>query len=747
MKTKQKIAISLLVLGIILGALPAAIRAAAPAALVLSVASGDVVNAHVTGDPNSSIQLYFYPPGYTLPKSMPFGSTDGNGSYSSTFSSGAYGIPAGVKSYVIINGQQSASTAWPAYASNITLSQPSAQLTAGQSLTINSSSAPTASYNSNEPALTATTSGNSITLTAKAAGSGTLTVCATTVGCAGVTFTAGAQTQAAMTFSQNNISLSSGQSLIITINYASHGNGFVISANTNPDAVTASISGESNYVNLYGNNAGNSTITVCSKADSSACASLYVATATGAAAAAAVSFSQSTVILNYGQAAAISASGDPNNNYFVSSNSNPTIVSVGISGSNISLIGNNTAGAATVNICSLKSTAVCGLVYVTVATTSSTAPVSFTRNDIVLNNGQNVNVTVYGGIGSNYFIYSNSNSDVADVTISNNTLSITGKPAIGATTISVCSATVGSSCSNLIITTTATPVVITNPITLSQSNISFNPAQTATITVAGGSAGKNYTIASNSNSAVASGSVSGNIVTLNAGDSDGSAIINVCDSAVSAVCASIYVTVKAYVAPLSFSQNNVTLIVGNSMNIIGYYSGAGNSGLAVTYNSNPDVVTANLAGSSAISLVGGPATGSVTIAVCSATVNSDCAHLYVTTIAPPIVPDNSATAGSSTATPAQTAVKPAASAAAKVLGASTFKFTKLLKLGSIGKEVSELQKILKKLGYYTYQSITDLFGPITKKAVIAFQKAKGLKPYPGWVGPETRNALNKISQQ
>ena len=72
------------------------------------------------------------------------------------------------------------------------------------------------------------------------------------------------------------------------------------------------------------------------------------------------------------------------------------------------------------------------------------------------------------------------------------------------------------------------------------------------------------------------------------------------------------------------------------------------------------------------------------------------------------------------------------------------KFTLFLTVGSAGTEVKLLQQTLKDLGYFTYPTITGNFGSITKAAVVAFQKAKNLAPYPGYVGPGTRAALNAV---
>ncbi len=65
-----------------------------------------------------------------------------------------------------------------------------------------------------------------------------------------------------------------------------------------------------------------------------------------------------------------------------------------------------------------------------------------------------------------------------------------------------------------------------------------------------------------------------------------------------------------------------------------------------------------------------------------------------------------------------------------------------LQLGSTGPLVTALQVKLNELKYLTVQP-TGYFGPLTRAAVIAFQKAKGIDPI-GIVGPKTRAALLSI---
>ena len=77
----------------------------------------------------------------------------------------------------------------------------------------------------------------------------------------------------------------------------------------------------------------------------------------------------------------------------------------------------------------------------------------------------------------------------------------------------------------------------------------------------------------------------------------------------------------------------------------------------------------------------------------------------------------------------------------RVLGAEKFNFTRLLRLGSYGNEVTELQKLLNTAGYNV--GTTDgNFGIQTKLSVIQFQTANGLIG-DGIVGAFTRGVLNK----
>lgn len=74
---------------------------------------------------------------------------------------------------------------------------------------------------------------------------------------------------------------------------------------------------------------------------------------------------------------------------------------------------------------------------------------------------------------------------------------------------------------------------------------------------------------------------------------------------------------------------------------------------------------------------------------------------------------------------------------------AAYTFRRYLALGSAGEDVRALQRLLQTLGFFPQDlKDTGYFGPITRSAVIDFQKANGIAPV-GVVGPLTRAALNR----
>lgn len=82
-------------------------------------------------------------------------------------------------------------------------------------------------------------------------------------------------------------------------------------------------------------------------------------------------------------------------------------------------------------------------------------------------------------------------------------------------------------------------------------------------------------------------------------------------------------------------------------------------------------------------------------------------------------------------------------------GPSLLAFYEDLAPGETNQEVQELQKALKKLGYFDHEYITDFYGDVTKSAVLAFQKEHGVvasnqETGAGVFGPNTRAKLSEV---
>ncbi len=73
---------------------------------------------------------------------------------------------------------------------------------------------------------------------------------------------------------------------------------------------------------------------------------------------------------------------------------------------------------------------------------------------------------------------------------------------------------------------------------------------------------------------------------------------------------------------------------------------------------------------------------------------------------------------------------------ASFLGTTAFAADNILKRGSKGSEVKELQTLLKQQGFFDYEKTTGYFGKITEDGVKSFQRAKNLKA-DGIVGEQT----------
>ncbi len=169
--------------------------AAIPTLSITTVNSNQVQVIVQNADLNASVNLYYYQSNYgSATYAGMIGSTNSSGYLSTTLAQNSYGIPSGANAYVLVNGQQSNSAAWPYGFNNnggnygsgtITFSQPNVTVSQGaiQYVTVfqngsnYSGSAYVISSNSNPGVVSAITGGNLVSLSGISAGSATVTVC------------------------------------------------------------------------------------------------------------------------------------------------------------------------------------------------------------------------------------------------------------------------------------------------------------------------------------------------------------------------------------------------------------------------------------------------------------------------------------------------------------------------------------------------------------------------------------------
>ena len=380
-------------------------HAMTPTLSVTSNGDGDTVTVSVTGDSNSSVILYYYKNGVGS-QFTPIGSTNSSGTFSTTISSSQYGITSNSIVHVStgsVSGPQSANATWPTVTSLITssntlsLSQTGVVLTVGQNTTITANNIGTSSIylysNSNPQIANINISGSQVTIQANNYGTTTATLCMAnnSLNCSSVYITVQNSGAQPLYFSQNSVTLSQGQSLSVQI---SGGSGYyTVQSNSsqNQALVQANISG-STLTLTTSSTSGSSSITVCST-DMTSCGIVNVTI--GSSTSSSISFSQTSPTVVVGQSLNVSIYGPSSSLFYVSSNTNPSVVQANISGSTLTLLG-ITYGTSTVNVCSSASN--CGTLNVTVNYNSdSGTKLTLSQDTVSLSIGQSFNITVSGG--------------------------------------------------------------------------------------------------------------------------------------------------------------------------------------------------------------------------------------------------------------------------------------------------------------------------------------------------------------
>ena len=494
----------------------------------------------------------------------------------------------------------------------------------------------------------------------------------------------------AFSLTPSTLSLSVGQSSVVT---ASVSGPFFLSANSNPSVANASLNGS--QITVTGNVAGVTTLTLCLVSNTSSCATETVNVSGGATQA--LAFSQNNITLSSGQTTAVSITGGTGI-YVISSNSNPSSVQATLNGSTVSLYAGSTSGSSVITVCSNNMSS-CGAITAT-ANSSLTGALSFSQTNPIVAVGQATTVTVSGSVAP-YYVSANSNPGVVQTSVSSNVLVVSGVVA-GSATLTVCSAT--NACGTLLVTVNG----LTPAISFGQSNVTITVGQSSMIPIVGPG---NYYISGNANASVAAASVTGSNITVS-GSAAGSDTITVCSGA--SQCGTLYVTVTGNTATIPGSTIAVTQVLsaGQGVNLMlsggtaPYYISSGTNSVCSATISNGNVLT-----------LMGVGAGSASITVCASS-GASCASIPVVVTA--AISTNTGTTVSS---------------------GSQYVFTSLLKYGSTGEEVTQLQKKLTADGVYS-GPITGSFGDLTLAAVKRFQSENGISPV-GYVGPATRSALNR----
>ena len=590
-----------------------------------------------------------------------------------------------------------------------------------------------------------------------------------------------------LTFSQASLVTKVGQSNTVT---ASNSGTSPIYLANNANAQVANFSINGNQITVNGLTSGQTTANFClitTNSSNSNCTSLYVIVQnTGTQT---LSFSTNNTSIISGQNVPITITGG-NGFYQIQNNSSSTIISASLNGPTLTLYANGTTGSTTVVVCTTDMNA-CGTVLASIGTyTTSGTGLSLSTSYPTITTGKTQTINISGGYG-NYYVSSNSNTNVVQTYITTNTITLYGNTP-GNSTVVVCSPS--GSCGNINATVVSSSGGV---LALSQSSLSLIIGQVASITITGGTTP--YSIIKNS-MGIADYSLSGNTVSIT-GISLGSSSATVCSAGGACVTLSITVTgsspIISGVQPI-FSQNNFSINTNQTTSV----ALSGNGGYYVSNNSNSNIISASVSGNNLI--IFGIVVGSANVTVCQT--GGQCNTLYVTvsnsttsTInSVPITFDktvinmnvggnsnitvsggsgigyyvsynsnqnaigvyiggsimtitgkasgsgtlsvcSSANICASIAVTVNQVAKPTISL--NTTETSKYVFTKALKFGMRNIDVRQLQEVLKEKGIYS-GPITGYYGNQTVSAVKKFQKINKLSQL-GSVGPGTRAALNK----
>jgi len=414
----------------------------------------------------------------------------------------------------------------------------------------------------------------------------------------------------AITLSQTGTVLKIGNSTTLTVNNLGSNSLYLLN-NTNPQVANTAISGT--QLTLTGNTYGQTVVTVCVLGTTSNCASDYVMVQNTSATT--LTFTQTNLTVAYGQSTTVTilnGSGSTGTGaYTILSNSNPSVIQASISSAVVTLTALANTGSASLIICTTDMSS-CGIVTATAGSVNSSG-LTFSQTSPSLTVGQSLNITLSGG--NSYSISSNSNSSVASANINNtNILTVVGNTA-GSSIITVCSS--AGNCGSV---TATVSYATSGAITLSQTSLWLQVGQSSNPVVISGGTMPYSLSASASSSSFATATLNNNILTLT-GVAAGSSYLQVCSSGGACTQLSFLVNGVSTSGRLTFSNNNLSLIVGNSATVSLY----GNSGYYISNTTNQNNASFTLSGSQIT--VNALTAGSANATICQT--GGQCSVLYV----------------------------------------------------------------------------------------------------------------------
>ena len=263
---------------------------------------------------------------------------------------------------------------------------------------------------------------------------------------------------------------------------------------------------------------------------------------------------------------------------------------------------------------------------------SGSGNLSLSQTNLTMWPGQSMVISAYNSGGSLY-LSSNSNSSVATASINGNQITVSASN-YGSTQIAICSNWYSSNCATIYVDVQyqGGGWYGGGSVSLSQNSINLGVGQSRNITIYGGSSP--YTMYPSGGN-IFQATIAGDTLTV-VGQNSGSGSLNVCSSGYSGYskwgCATLTVTVDnynywnnnyyyTYSSPVSFSQTNANLSIGQTQSI-SIYGGTGGSyyyygNYFVEHNSNSNAVEATISGSTLT--VRGLANTAAVVVVCSST--------------------------------------------------------------------------------------------------------------------------------